>query len=99
MSPAFARNTFLGFVSSAASGLAGFIGSTIAARLLGPDGMGVVAYALWCVTIAWTVASLGIPWVLQRFLPNLRAEGKYDEAEGLIGVTARLSMVAAIVGS
>ena len=45
------------------------------------------------------VASLGIGIVQQRFIPNLRAEGKNDEAEGLIGATTRLSLLAAIVGS
>ncbi|MFG1930095.1 polysaccharide biosynthesis C-terminal domain-containing protein [Mycobacterium sp. NPDC048908] len=99
MSPALARNTFLGFIAGAGSGLAGFIGSAIAARLLGPNGMGALAYTLWCVTIAWTVASLGLPLVLQRFIPNLRAEGNDVEADGLGGVTARLSVLAAFIGS
>jgi O-antigen/teichoic acid export membrane protein len=99
MPSAFARNTFFGFIGGTAVALSGFIGSAIAARLLGPEGMGVIAYALWCVTVAMTVAGLGIGMVLQRFIPNLRAGGKHDEAEGLIGSTARLSMLAAIVGS
>jgi O-antigen/teichoic acid export membrane protein len=98
MSPAFARNTFLGFVSGAAVAFAGFMGSAIAARLLGPGGMGVVAYAVWCVTVATTIASLGTALMLQRFIPNLRAVGKNDEAEGLIGATVRLSILAAIMG-
>jgi O-antigen/teichoic acid export membrane protein len=99
MPSAFARNTFLGFIGGASVALAGFMGSAIAARLLGPEAMGVIAYALWSVTVAMTVAGLGIRMVLQRFIPNLRAGGKHDEAEGLIGSTARLSMQAAIVGS
>jgi len=99
MPPTFARNTALGFVSGVAVALTGFIGNAIAARLLGPDGMGVVAYAVWCVTVATTIAGLGFGLVLQRYIPNLRAEGKHDEAEGLIGMTARISMVASVVGS
>jgi O-antigen/teichoic acid export membrane protein len=99
MPKAFARNTFLGFASGAAAALAGFVGTAIAARLLGPEGMGVIAYAVWCVTVAATIAGLGIGLVLQRFIPNLRAEGKHNEAEGLIGAMARLSVLAAIVGT
>jgi O-antigen/teichoic acid export membrane protein len=99
MPGAFARNTILGFTSGAAVALAGFIGGAVAARLLGPEGMGVIAYATWCVTVATTIAGLGIGMVQQRFIPSLRAEGKDDEAEGLIGATARLSILAAIVGS
>lgn len=99
MPPAFARNSFLGFISGAAVALSGFISSAIAARLVGADGMGVIAYAVWCVMVAATVADLGMALVLQRFIPNLRAEGKHDEAEGLTGATARLSVMSAIVGS
>jgi O-antigen/teichoic acid export membrane protein len=61
--------------------------------------MGVIAYAVWCVTVAATAAGLGIGMVLQRFIPNLRAEGKHDQAEGLIGTTAHLSLLAAIFGT
>jgi O-antigen/teichoic acid export membrane protein len=99
MPQAFARNTLLGFISGATVALGGFIGTAIATRLLGPEGTGVVAYATWCVIVAATIADLGLGLVLQRFIPNLRAEGKQDEAEGLIGATARLSVLATIVGS
>nr|WP_197506049.1 polysaccharide biosynthesis C-terminal domain-containing protein [Mycobacterium sp. 852014-52144_SCH5372336] len=99
MPPSFLRNTLLGFSSGAAVALAGFIGNAITARLLGPDKLGVLAYVVFCVTIASMVAGLGIGVVQQRFIPNLRAEGKHEEAEGLIGATTRLSMAAAAVGS
>jgi hypothetical protein len=45
----------------------------------GPRGMGVSAYATWCIVIAATIADLGIGTVLQRFVPNLRAAGEHDE--------------------
>lgn len=99
MPQAFARNTFLGFVSGAAVAPVGFIGTAIAARLLGPGGMGVIAYAAWCVMVTATIAGSGITLMLQRFIPNLRAEGKHDEAEGLIGASSRVSLLAAIVAS
>lgn len=83
--PSFARNTLLGFSSGAMVALAGFIGNAITARLLGPDNLGVFAYVVFCVTIASIVASLGIGVVQQRFIPNLRAEGRDDEADGLTG--------------
>jgi O-antigen/teichoic acid export membrane protein len=99
MPPAFARNTFFGFISGAAVAVGGFLASAIAARLLGAEGMGVIAYTLWCVTIAAAIAGLGVNMVLQRFIPSLCAEGKDDEAEGLAGAAARLSLLAAIVVS
>ncbi|WP_333892673.1 lipopolysaccharide biosynthesis protein [Mycolicibacterium gadium] len=94
----FLRNTILGFGSGAAVALAGFIGNAITARLLGPDQLGIFAYVVFCVTIASVVASLGINIVQQRFIPNLRAEGKDDEADGLTGALTRVSMLAAVVG-
>ncbi|MBX7450653.1 flippase [Mycolicibacterium sp. 3033] len=97
MSSSFARNTVLGFASGAAVALAGFVGNAVVARLLGPERLGVFAYVVWCVTVAATVASIGIDVVQQRFLPNLRAEGRGDEADGLIGATTRAAMVAMVV--
>ena len=99
MSPSFARNTLLGFTSGASVALAGFIGNAAAARLLGPDDLGILAYLVWCVTIATLVAAMGIGIVQQRYIPNLRAEGKDEEARGLIGATARLSMIATVVSA
>lgn len=99
MVPTFARNTLLGFTSGAAVALAGFVGNAITARLLGPDKLGAFAYVVWCVTIGSVIVSLGINIVQQRFIPSLTAEGRNNEADGLIGATTRLSMVAAIVGS
>ena len=97
MAPNFARNTLLGFISGAAIAFSGFIGSAIAARLLGPDDFGVVAYVVWCVTIAVAVANMGSDVVQQRFIPKLRAAGKGDQVDGLVGAIIRLSMAAAVV--
>lgn len=99
MSPSFVRNTLLGFGSGASVALAGFIGNAITARLLGPDQLGVLAYVIWCVTLASMLAGLGISVVQQRFIPNLRAEGRDTEADGLIGSTTRWSTGAAILGA
>lgn len=97
MAPNFARNTLLGFISGAAVTFSGFVGSAIAARLLGPDDFGVVAYVVWCVTVAVAVANVGSDVVQQRFIPNLRAADKNEQVDGLVGAIVRLSMSAAIV--
>ncbi|MCK0175610.1 MULTISPECIES: lipopolysaccharide biosynthesis protein [Mycobacteriaceae] len=97
MAPNFARNTLLGFVAGAAVTFSGFVGSAIAARLLGPDDFGVVAYVVWCVTIAVAVANLGSDVVQQRFIPQLRAGDDSDQVDGLVGAIMRLSMLAALV--
>ncbi|WP_319437058.1 lipopolysaccharide biosynthesis protein [Mycobacterium sp. RTGN5] len=96
MAQNFARNTLFGFISGAAVTLSGFVGSAIAARLLGPEDFGVVAYVTWCVTVAAAASTLGSDVVQQRFIPNLRAAGKNDQVDGLVGTIVRLSVVAAV---
>ena len=99
MARSFAHNTLLGFTAGAVVALAGFTGNAITARLLGPDKLGVFAYVVWCVTIGTMIASLGIGIVQQRFIPRLIAEGRAAAAEGLIGATTRLAMLAATLGA
>src|SRR4051812_33946020 len=99
MPGALVRNTFFGFVSHGLSQVTVFIGSVVAARLLGPAGTGVIAYAAWCITVAATIADVGIGLVLQRFVPTLRAEGKHREAEGLIGSGVRLAVFSVIAAT
>ncbi|WP_445167262.1 lipopolysaccharide biosynthesis protein [Mycolicibacterium sp. Dal123E01] len=96
MAPNFARNTLLGALSGAAVTLSGFVGSAIAARLLGPDDLGVVAYVVWCVTIAAAVSIMGSDVVPQRYIPSLRAMGKDDEVDGLVGAVVWLAMLVAV---
>jgi O-antigen/teichoic acid export membrane protein len=79
MPGASVRNTFFGFVSAGPIQLSAIVGGVVAPGCSGPRGMGVLAYATWCIVIAATIADLGIGTVLQRFVPNLRAAGEHDE--------------------
>ncbi len=58
-------------VSSTAAGaislLFGFLSSVATARLLGPEGAGLVAYCLWIAAAATTFSDLGIPAILLRY--------------------------------
>lgn len=99
MASTFLRNTLLGFTSGGAVALAGFVGNAITARLLGPESLGAFSYIVWCVTISSFLAGLGISVVQQRYIPNLRAEGRDEEADGLIGAVTRVSIAAALVGA
>jgi O-antigen/teichoic acid export membrane protein len=96
MAPNFARNTFLGAISGAAIALSGFVGSAIAARLLGPDDLGIFAYVVWCVTIAAAVSTVGSDVVQQRYIPKLRAMDRSDEVDGLVGAIVRIAMAVAV---
>ena len=57
-------NTAAGLLSLAA----GFGSSVIVARLLGIEGAGIVAYALWGMTVATLLSDFGMPQVALRFV-------------------------------
>ncbi len=57
-------NTSAGMLSM----IAGFVCSIIVARTLGVDGTGIVAYALWFMSVATLVADLGMPQATLRFI-------------------------------
>jgi len=68
-----------------ASLIAGFGSSIIVARVLGVDGSGVVAYALWIMTAATLVSDLGLPQALLRFA----ATGSESERIALLRTLTR----------
>jgi len=57
-------NTAAGSLSLAA----GFGSSVIVARLLGVEGAGIVAYALWIMTVATLLSDFGMPQAALRFI-------------------------------
>lgn len=74
------------------------VGSIIAARVLGPDGMGKQSF------IAWTALSLalllgdGLSTGVVRFVGERIGAGKPDEARALFGWALRWEVLAGIVG-
>ncbi len=93
------RNTLLGSASGAATTLATFGCGVAVARLLGPEAGGAVAYVLWCTAVAVSLSDLGIGMVLQRFVPELEARGREDEARRLIGSLAAARMISTAAGA
>ncbi|WP_137156877.1 polysaccharide biosynthesis C-terminal domain-containing protein [Rhizobium sp. FKL33] len=77
-----AKGVLVNSALNAAAGMlllvTGFACSIIAARLLGPEANGVIAFSLWFATTGALVAELGTGVLLMRMLPKLRLEG-YDE--------------------
>lgn len=90
-------NTAAGLLSLAA----GLGSSVIVARLLGVEGAGIVAYALWIMSVATLVSGLGIPQTLLRFIA--RTDGTADKPAGLANVLTKaftlstLSLAAAML--
>ncbi len=85
------------------STLSGFFGGVVVARVLGVEGAGTVAFAMWLATTVATVGDLGFPASLARFLPELLARGQTTEAHGLSSslfsrmLTATASILACFV--
>ncbi|MCV3766865.1 polysaccharide biosynthesis C-terminal domain-containing protein [Rhizobium sp. TRM95796] len=76
------KNIMANSMLNAAAGMlllvTGFVCSIVAARLLGPEANGVIAFSLWFATTGALVAELGTGVLLMRMLPKLKVEG-YDE--------------------
>lgn len=79
-------------VLNAAAGLTllatGFACSIIAARLLGPEANGIIAFSLWLTTTGALIAELGAGVTLLRILPQLKGRGY--SAEERLGFAAYL---------
>ena len=81
-------NTVAGLLSL----LAGLASSIVVARLLGVEGAGAVAYALWIMTAATLASDLGIPQALLRFAAQEEGEraGVARARRGSVGISAIL---------
>ncbi|MCX8999626.1 oligosaccharide flippase family protein [Rhizobiaceae bacterium BDR2-2] len=76
------NNIMANSVLNAASGLTllvtGFACSIVAARLLGPEASGTIAFSLWLATTGSLIAELGTGVLLMRILPQLKVQGADD---------------------
>lgn len=74
--------------SSTAAGIIsltfGFGSSVLVARMLGADGSGAVAFALWIAITVSTLANLGAPAILLRYMPT------FDQGDSPGGGLTRL---------
>ena len=77
-------SSMINAAASLLSLLAGFGSSIIVARLLGVEGAGTVAYALWIMTAGTLLADLGLPQALLRFVGR---DG--DDGRNLVRVLGR----------
>lgn len=77
MSKGIVANSALNAAAGMLLLVTGFACSIIAARILGPEANGIIAFSLWLSTTGALVAELGTGVMLLRMLPQLRAEG-YD---------------------
>ncbi|GLS42677.1 lipopolysaccharide biosynthesis protein [Methylobacterium brachythecii] len=98
MSSRFARNSLFATLAGLCTALGSFVSMVLVARLLGPTDTGVIAYALWLVTLAVTFADFGIFQSLTRYLPELTAGGDDADALGLAAYLLRPCLALAALG-
>jgi O-antigen/teichoic acid export membrane protein len=78
--------------------LGGAVSTIAMARILGPEGLGVVTYAAWLAGITIMLGDLGIPGALARYLPDLRRRREDAQADGLtVYLLRRFTMACSLV--
>jgi O-antigen/teichoic acid export membrane protein len=97
MSGNLARNTFASAIAGLSVMLGGFLSNIIIARLLGVEAVGVVAFAIWAMTVSIVLIDLGTSGTLARYLPELEAGNDRDQAGGLTQYLFRLIAAALLV--
>jgi O-antigen/teichoic acid export membrane protein len=94
----FARNSTLIGLAGLASALTNFASTVLIARILGVDGTGVVSFAVWLASMVVVVGDLGVSISVGRFLPELRASGRGNEADQLAGwLLRRLALASCLL--
>ena len=77
--------------------LLGFVSGAVAARLLGPAGLGEYAYALAVAGAASVPAALGLPAAITRFLAVYQGTEEWRLARGLLRYSDRLAGLAGVL--
>lgn len=83
MKNSFLRNSTFGSLAGLSATLGSFLSGLIVARMLGVEMTGVVSVAIWGAAMASSVASVGIPFTISRFIPELVAKGETAAARAL----------------
>lgn len=99
MQTSFASKSAANAVAVLSTTLGGVLSSVIVARLLGVEGVGMVAFATWAVTIVLALFDLGVPGALARFLPELHALDRPEQAHGLAAILFRWFVAANLVAA
>lgn len=70
-------SSLLNLAATIVSLVAGFLVSVINARVLGPAGSGLVAYAMWVIVCAAAVADRGFPQLVLRYVAAASDKGQH----------------------
>ncbi len=78
--PSLARKAGWSAVASVCSLCGRLVTQIMIARMLGPEGLGRIAYMIWLIEIANLLVCFGLPSSLTRYLAELNGQGKAAEA-------------------
>lgn len=84
MASRLARNSVANAIAGLATTLGGVLSTIIVARILGVEGTGVVAFAVWVVTFALLAADLGVPGTLTRYISSTAASGDMRTPDAVV---------------
>jgi O-antigen/teichoic acid export membrane protein len=85
----FTRNSAFGSLAGVLTALSSVFASVIVAHALGVAATGVVAFAMWVAMVAAAIVDLGVQASLARYLPELLATGRGDQARWLTSLLWR----------
>lgn len=89
----FIKRTIFGGGASLISAVGIFVSGILVARLLGPEGTGVVSLASWIIITSSMVAGLGLPLAIERFYPELEVLGEKAQARRIASKFVYLTLV------
>jgi O-antigen/teichoic acid export membrane protein len=99
MSATFIRKSVLASGAGLVHAAGTFLSGIIVARLLGPEGTGIVSLATWLAIMAATVGGLGLTKALERYMPELIAKRDTEQADALKGRFFQFTLVSTILMS
>lgn len=79
--------------------ITGYLYKLVIGRLLGPDGYGAVSQGLMIFSITATLALLGLPAGVKRFVSKYRTEDKPEKEKGVIISALEIGLGAGIVSA
>lgn len=92
----FINKSLLGGIGGLLQALGSLLSGVIVARLLGPEGTGIVTSAIWLTFVASSVAGLGLKTSLVRFLPELIAREEGGRANGVMRGFRQLTLLSTL---
>lgn len=72
--------------------------SVVAARYLGPEGMGKQSFIAWTALSVTTLVTAGLAGTLQRYIAEMRGAGRTDQAMTLLRGTLAVTFGSAVIG-